>query len=277
MYYNGIKITEMADFVVKSIKILILVLVIIVSVGGCAAPEDTTVLPGYIMHAGGEMPDGQRGTNSIEAMNLSYDSGEYWLELDFCPTSDSHFVCLHDFNACYSKIITGVEVPDFETFESLRKSTYNYESPTLDSLITWLDGHPKAVIVTDVKENNLEFARQLAESYPNYIERFALQIYGRDEYDAAVALGFDKIIYTLYKQPFERYDTELMREFVESSEKLIALTYAADVENSESIAEIAELGVPVYIHTINTAQEQSYWQKLGVYGFYTDCVVPDEP
>ena len=263
----------MADFVMK-IKVLICVIACVVGLCGCAAPADDFVLPEYIMHAGGETPDGQRGTNSIEAMNASYEAGEYWLELDFCPTSDIHYVCLHDFYAYYSKGMTGVDIPDYETFEKLRKTAYNYESPTLDSLIPWLDEHPKAVIVTDVKENNLDFVRQLSENYPDYVRRFALQIYGRDEYDAAVSLGFDKIIYTLYKQPFERYDTELMREFVKKSDKLIALTYSADMENTDSIAEIATLGVPVYVHTINTKEEQDYWRNLGVYGFYTDCVLP---
>ena len=207
-------------------------------------------------------------------MNASYEKGEYWLELDFSLTSDSHFVCLHDFYAYYSKDLTGVDVPDYETFEKMRKSTYGYESPTLDSLIPWLDEHPMAVIVTDVKENNLDFARTVAKEYPDYIKRFALQIYGRDEYEAAVSLGFDKIIYTLYKQPSERYDTELMRKFTEKSDKLVALTYSADKENADSIAEIVTLGIPVYVHTINTLEEQNYWRDLGVYGFYTDCVLP---
>ena len=256
----------------KSLKIFICVVACIVGLCGCAAPTEDYVIPEYIMHAGGETPDGQQGTNSIEAMNASYEAGEYWLELDFCPTSDSKYVCLHDFYAYYSKEITGVEVPDYETFEKIRKTTYGYESPTLDSLVLWLDEHPKAVIVTDVKENNLEFVRTVAETYPDYVRRFALQIYGRDEYEAAVSFGFDKIIYTLYKQPFERYDTELIREFVKKSDKLIALTYSADMENTDSIEEITGLGVPVYVHTINTPEEQSFWRELGVYGFYTDVI-----
>lgn len=259
----------------RIIKTLVVFLICTVAVFGFVSCESEAEaeLPVRIMHAGGETPDGLRGTNSIEAMNASYEKGEYWLEIDFCPTSDSRFVCLHDFYAYYSKSTTGVEIPDFETFEKIRKTTYSYESPTLDSLILWLDTHPKAVIVTDVKENNLDFVRTVAENYPDYVRRFALQIYGRDEYAEAVSLGFDKIIYTLYKQPFERYDVELMREFVAQSEKLIALTYADDRENAEAIAEIAKLGVPVYVHTINTVEDQNYWRELGVYGFYTDCAI----
>ncbi len=259
----------------RIIKILITFLVCAFAIVGFVSCENEVELPARIMHAGGETPDGLRGTNSIEAINASYEKGEYWLELDFCLTSDSRFVCLHDFDAYYSNGITGVDLPDYETFEKIRKTTYGYESPTLDSLIVWLDSHPKATIVTDVKENNLEFARTVAESYPDYVRRFALQIYGRDEYAEAVSLGFDKIIYTLYRQPFERYDAELMREFVAQSEKLIALTYADDRENAEAIAEIAKLGVPVYVHTINTVEDQNYWRELGVYGFYTDCVTAE--
>ncbi len=257
------------------LKKLIAILFCALTFVGLVSCESTVTLPSRIMHAGGEAPDGRRETNSIDAMNASYEKGEYWLELDFSLTSDSHFVCVHDFCAFYSKDLTGVEVPDYETFERMRKSTYGYESPTLDSLILWLDAHPKAVIVTDVKENNLEFARTVAKEYPDYVRRFALQIYGRDEYSEAVSLGFDKIIYTLYKQPLERYDTDLMREFAEESEKLIAITYAADTESSEAIAKIATIGVPVYVHTVNTAAEQEFWRGLGVYGFYTDCITAE--
>ena len=267
-----VNILKMADFVVHSKKILIALVACLLLFGSCSSPAYVTTLPENVMHAGGETPDGRRGTNSIDAMNTSYDKGEYWLELDFCLTSDSHFVCLHDFDAFYSEKITGTDIPDLETFESIRKSTYDYESPTLYSLISWLDTHPRAVIVTDVKENNLEFAELLSQTYPEYIDRFAIQIYGRDEYAHVESLGFDKIIYTLYKQPLERYDAKLMREFAQASEKLIAFTYAADADNSESIAEIAEIGLPVYIHTINTVEERDFWRGIGVYGFYADYV-----
>ena len=262
----------MAVCVVRVIKTLILFISLSLLLSGCGAPDVEISLPEYIMHAGGETPNGRRESNSIEALNNSYENGEYWLELDFSLTSDSKFVCVHDFYAYYSKDLTGVDVPDLEVFEKLRKSTYGFESPTLDSLILWLDTHPMAVIVTDVKENNLDFARTVAENYPDYIKRFAIQIYGRDEYKTVTALGFDKVIYTLYKQPAERYDVKLIRKFAKKSKNLIALTYAADVENSDSIAEIAKIGVPVYIHTINSAEEQSFWREFGAYGFYTDCI-----
>ncbi len=263
----------MAVFVVRIIKLIIILTVCTLLLVGCAFSADPNKLPRCIMHAGGETPDGLRETNSIEAMNTSYEKGEYWLELDFCQTSDLRFVCLHDFYAYYSSDITGVDLPDYETFEKIRKTTYGYESPTLDSLILWLDSHPKATIVTDVKENSLEFARTVAESYPDYVRRFAVQIYGRDEYAEVVSLGFDKVIYTLYRQPLERYDVELISEFVAQSEKLVALTYAADVENTDAIAKIVEIGIPVYIHTVNSADEQKFWRELGVYGFYTDCAL----
>lgn len=248
-------------------------IVVILMLGGCARGQtvDMYKLPGYIMHAGGVTPDGLAGTNSIEALNNSYENGNYWIELDFNQTSDGVWVCLHDWYAYYSEKLTGALVPDRQTFEKYRTATYGYESPTLDTLAGWMKEHPLAVIVTDVKDNNPGFVKHISESYPDLADRFVIQIYSRDEYAFVEECGFERIIYTLYKEvPERRYDTELLRDFVQSREKLIALTYAIDPENADAIASVAELGIPLYVHTVNDPQEQALWFETGAYGFYSD-------
>ncbi|MBE6606516.1 MAG: hypothetical protein E7635_05725 [Ruminococcaceae bacterium] len=259
----------------KIITVLVLAVATVLMLGACNAKqnEDIFALPKYIMHAGGVMSDGRAETNSIDALNASYENGNYWLELDFNRTSDGKWVCVHDWDAFYSVGVTGMKNPDSQTFEEHRKSAYGYESPTLDVLIRWMKKHPKAVIVTDVKENNQEFARYVSESYPELAERFVIQIYNRDEYKAVAESGFERIIYTLYKElPEQRYDTELLSDFVQNSEKLIALTYAGYRENAEDISAVCELDIPVYIHTINDPADQSYWREFGAFGFYSDYV-----
>lgn len=229
--------------------------------------------PAYIMHAGGVMPDGRIGTNSIEAMNASYEDGNYFIELDFVKTSDGKWVCVHDWDAFYSERITGAKIPDMQTFEMYRKSAYGYESPTLEVLTEWMDEHPEAVIITDVKDDNPGFVKYVGENYPLMTERFIIQIYNRDEYKIAADSGFQNIIYTFYRESVQnRYDTEVLNSFVQDSEKLIALTYADDRANADKIAEVCELGIPVYIHTVNDPKDRLFWKELGVYGFYCDYV-----
>lgn len=259
----------------KIIRGLVLAVVICLMLGACAEKqnEDMFALPEYIMHAGGAMNDGRTETNSIEALSASYENGYYWLELDFNQTSDGKWVCLHDWGAFYSVGVTGMKFPDSQTFEEHRKSAYGYESPTLEVLVQWMKKHPKAVIVTDVKENNSDFARYVSDNYPQMKNRFVIQIYNRDEYQVMAESGFERIIYTLYREhPEKRYDTELLESFVGDSEKLIALTYAGYQENAEDISAVCNLDVPVYIHTINDPEDQSYWRELGAFGFYSDFV-----
>ena len=242
--------------------------------GGSPAPKvDISSPPAYIMHAGGTIEDGRTGTNSLEAMNRSYEAGRYWLELDFNWTSDGIPVCIHDWDTFYTKNITGVPVPDSETFEQYRKTTYGYETPTLDMIAEWLWEHPGAVIVTDAKENNLRLCQYISQKYPHLMERFAIQIYSREEYEYVSGCGFDKIIYTFYREPYhKRFDVEDLRCFAEQNKKLIALVYGAEKSQAEEIAAVTSLAIPVYVHTVNDPAERAFWLSMGVSGFYSDYV-----
>ena len=253
---------------------LILPILFLLIVGWAVRAElDVDELPTYIMHAGGTTVDGRTGTNSIEALDTSYENGHYWIEVDFNWTSDDSLVCLHDWQSTYSYNLTGVLVPNLELFESLGISTYGYESPTLDTLIKWMQEHPLAMIVTAVKENNQRAVERISKDYSQFIDRFIVQIYNQDECSFVEACGFENIIYTLYRVPMEqRYDIESLRNFVENSEKLDAITVAEDRDNSNRIASLVELGIPIYVHTVNDPEAQAFWRDLGVHGFYCDYV-----
>jgi len=229
--------------------------------------------PQYIIHAGGITPDGKTGTNSIEALDNSVESGGLWIEMDFNWTSDNELVCLHDWDSYYSAAIRGESVPDLEYFEKLRTSAYDYESPTLDTLIGWMDENPHIKIVTDVKEDNINALKLISTRYPEYIKRFVPQIYSRDEYAAVEAMGYEKIIYTLYRlSAEERYNALSLKEFADKSGKLVAVTTAGDRSFADKIAGLAKTGIPIYIHTINDIESMNYWKELGVYGFYCDFI-----
>lgn len=228
---------------------------------------------GYVLHAGGSTPAGEIGTNSVEAMNHSYEQGYYWLEMDFNWTSDGALVCLHDWDAYYAENRTGVPVPDLSLFESLRTTLYDFESPTLDSLVLWLKDHPKAVIVTDVKDDPIKAAALIAVRYPDMMDRFAIQIYHPEEYEIVEGLGFEKILYTLYLLTYqEKYDADALAAFAKGKEHLMAFIVGEAPENPNLIKNIADIGLPVYMHTINDPESQANWRKYGVDGFYCDYI-----
>ena len=108
--------------------------------------------PLMILHAGGVTPEGVTGSNSLEALEHSYENGFRLLELDFSWTCDGELVCVHDWNAFYGRILD-TDSPTLAQFEAVRDSTYGFTSLTLDHLIAWLREHPGVSIVTDIKED----------------------------------------------------------------------------------------------------------------------------
>lgn len=90
------------------------------------------------------------GSNSLEALEHSYENGFRLLELDFSWTCDGELVCVHDWNAFYGRILD-TDSPTLAQFEAVRDSTYGFTSLTLDHLIAWLREHPGVSIVTDTR------------------------------------------------------------------------------------------------------------------------------
>ena len=250
----------------KRFFILLLTAILIFSslvITGSAANE---ALPKYIMHAGGVTPRGVAGSNSIQAMQNSYKSGQYWLELDFEWTSDGHLVCTHDWDAWYTRTYTGTDVPTLARFEKLRKTTYGFESPTLKSLISWLRCHPKARIITDVKSNNLK-AVEIISKYTDLRDRFVIQIYSPDEYDRVSALGFKNIILTFYRILPQNISLDMVK-----NKNLLACTFPASEDYKTAIKTFKNANIPVYVHTVNGKAEQQKWFDFGVTGIYCDSI-----
>ena len=102
----------------------------------------------YILHAGGVTPNGKSGSNSLEALEYSYEQGYRIMEMDFCWTSDGRLACVHDWDAYYHQ--PSGEVISYSDFAAERSSRYGFTSMTLEHLADWLLGHPDVIIVTDI-------------------------------------------------------------------------------------------------------------------------------
>lgn len=233
-----------------------------------------TALPQYIMHAGGITPDGIAGSNSVEAMDHSYAQGYHWLEIDFNWTSDGHLACVHDWDAFYSANLTGLPAPDLELYEKLRKYTYGYENHSLESLVAWMENHPQAVIVTDVKEENLRAAEEISR-YESLRDRFVIQIYDTGEYETVVSHGFERLIFTFYKIPPGKPALTQLAQISNKMEKIIAVTIPAQEEYAELTDMARELEIPYYVHTVNDSQVQQQWIAEGAQGVYCDIAPHD--
>jgi hypothetical protein len=155
--------------------------------------------------------------------------------------------------------------PTFSQFKHLVRENLKYENCTLSSLIKWLEENPGKRIVTDVKDKNLFVLTEISTKHPNLRHRFIPQIYDPSEYDPVRSLGYNDIIFTIYK--YGKNDSDVLRNA--KSMRLFALTMPAD--RAKKLAPRATcIGVPTYAHTINSEKELNMLQSYGIGEIYTD-------
>ena len=225
-----------------------------------------------IAHAGG-LIDGKEGSNSLEALQTTYESGIKVIELDFNFTSDGELVCIHDWDTRFSSAISYGTPLTFKEF--LNCKIYNKYTPLwLDNLAEQLVWNPDLYIVTDVKDRNVDAAKIIKDKYPNLMNRFIIQVYSEDEYKAVRELGFDQIIFSLYKLSWdEKTNTAALIRFAESHH-IIGYTASDELYNVPGFIDgLKKAKVPVFLHTVNDEKTQNRYYKNGIYGVYTDFLI----
>ena len=232
----------------------------------------------YVIHAAGRLegPDswgGMRdydGSNSREGLEQCAEAGVRAVELDFNFSSDGQLVCLHDW---YPEYADGIEmdVPlTLEEFLGLR--LYGCFTPIwLGDVADWLRANTDAYIVTDIKDDNLAGCRAIAQFCPDLLDRFVVQIYSRDEYDAVRALGFDYVLFTLYRLDWEgKTDWHSLGEFA-ASHPLAGYVFSAELCGVDGYVEgMLRSGTALYVHTVNENADAYF--EMGITGVYTDLI-----
>ena len=220
-----------------------------------------------IAHAGGAY-NGETYTNSLEALDAN--KGEFTIfEIDLAFTSDDELVCSHDWDG-YPKQIFGFDiggVPSLSEFERLSNENPRFTNCTLTTLAKWMEENPEAVVVTDVKDRNIEALAHIAKKFPALVSRFIPQIYNMGEYDPARALGYEKVILTIYNWGASEID---IVEAVKGKQ-LFAITvpfYRAPYIGNR----LKDVGHRVYAHTINSLETKNMLRWFGVDEIYTDTL-----
>ena len=224
-----------------------------------------------IAHAGGAL-EGRTYANSIATLERSLAAGFIWFELDFQWTADGELVCGHDWGPTLLPDLglTPDVPPTLAQF--LRAVGDRADAPcTVDALRDWLATHPQARIVTDLKERALDGLRVLAERIPNHGQRLIAQVYQPEELAQAQALGYQDIIWTLYRY---RGGT---REVLDALMRIAPMAITMDQGRLAAGLGLTlqRADVPVFVHTVNDAgQAQEYLAHWGATGIYTDTLAP---
>ncbi|MBC8501366.1 MAG: hypothetical protein H8D38_06405 [DPANN group archaeon] len=261
----------------KRIKIrisaYILILILLLLTASCSQNDKyaNNFFVQRVAHAGGGI-EGQTYTNSIDALNYNIKQGFLYFELDFDLTKDDQIVCIHDWNR-YVEKFGFKDRPTLQEFKEKEASYSNYEKCTLYSLIDWLEDNPSAIIITDVKSDNLKTLKIMSEKIPDFEKRIIPQIYHPLNFNAVREFGYKKIIWTLYKYSFS--DEEVLY-WAKNFEKPFAITMEDGRPSPELLKSLKDLKVPTYIHTINSLEKFDKYKKEGATEIYTDFLYPNK-
>ena len=272
---------------ISLITALVLSVLCAVSLVGCEKPipasdaVSVTAPMKYIIHGAGVMhgydtydqPFDFTCSNSAEGLAQCAEAGAPVIELDFSFTSDGRLVCIHDWYHMYAEEIENDVALTHDEFKNV-KIYRQYTPLDIEDVVEYMREHDYVYIVTDIKDDNIAGLTAIAELCPELRDRFIAQIYSADEYDKVRELGFDSIIYTLYRLTWnEKTDTAALAEFAKSH-PLVGYTFAAELCDKEGYVDgMKKAGVPLFIHTIDGAEEQQKYFDMGIDGIYTNDVV----
>lgn len=222
--------------------------------------------------------------NCLEGFQAQYAAGVRVFEADLRLTSDMEVVLRHDWRAGWQEGVSETSIPTLEEF--LETPVLGEYTPlSFQDLLLLMEEYPDVCIITDTKFTEAEVvtaqftamlsdAKELGLTY--LFDRFVIQVY--DELMFKVVDGlhhFPHYIYTLYATGFAGTE-DAFREAASfcADNGFLGLTLW-DYWWREAYAPIArELGVAVYVHTVNDAQEARELLDQGVSGIYTDTLTP---
>ena len=216
-----------------------------------------------VLHAGG-LYKGQTYTNSIESFEKN-GKGLKYLEIDFQLTKDYKLICAHDIK---KETLTYEEFLKENKKKKIKECDYK-------SLKNWLKKNPNKIIITDIKsKDNLKALKFIQHNFDNYKKNFIPQIYDPKNYELVKNMGYEDIIWTLYRyghQDFNKIIDIIKNKF------FFAVTMSTNVAKkglSKRITEETE--TKTFVHTVNFRRDVV--EMIFIYrvtDVYTDRVLND--
>lgn len=222
-----------------------------------------------VAHACGEY-NGITFTNSLNSLNSNYKKGYRFFEVDFHLSSDSQIVLIHDWNLTAERLFgtSGIVYSRKEFTETKTKN--NLVLLDIDSLISWLKTHNDAFIITDCKEDSLGILKNISIKYSNMMQRFYIQMYFFSEYPVLQEMGYKNIILALYRTKYN--DSDVIK-FVRNKD-IYAVSMEVKRAETNLPIKLKQLNLKVYAHCVNSLMKYKNLLNNGIYGIYTDSIIP---
>jgi len=228
--------------------------------------------------------NGATATNSLEALEYNYQAGYRVFEIDLAATSDDKLVAVHDWDT-FTGFIKNTfpelawKVPTHEQFKGAK--FYGYLTPLdFTDIANIMSAHKDIYIVTDTKSADAAVIKKQFEQIVNaaksvdesILKRIIPQLYSEEMLGIVNKIHkFDSYIYTLYMVYSPDY--KVVDFAVKNNIKVV--TMAPPRFTDKFIKMLAEKGIYIYLHTINSMYEIENYRKKGARGFYSDFVTPN--
>jgi phosphoglycerol transferase MdoB-like AlkP superfamily enzyme/glycerophosphoryl diester phosphodiesterase len=247
-------------------------------------PEENWWKHGLIAHAMGGTEDGHTYTNSLEAFEENYAKGHRLFEVDLVLTRENILVARHDWLASTAAALeqeswNGDEPWPYEMFINT-KINRKYTPLSFSDIVNLMIEYPDIYIITDTKSvDSGEIRRQFqaiveaANEDAALLDRIIPQYYSPEMYYVVSEIyPFKNGLYTLYMT----YDSDqqIIDFMNQNSIEVVTIpTYRISQSFMENLLDHDKV---VFVHTINDQRLAQDLLDVGVYGLYTDFLVPDE-
>jgi glycerophosphoryl diester phosphodiesterase len=234
--------------------------------GHILAYRRKTIPATFVAHAFGGLDD-TRYLNCRECFLANYEKGFRYFEVDFMSTSDGHFVAMHDGHEGRY----GLE--KMFTLREFQQSKIRGKTPVdMPTLVALMQTYPDWYLITDVKTDNAAGLRFIASALKNAgidpRQRVIPQLYFLKEFAFAHAIGFDRMILTLYRMGLR--DKNGIIKFVRDHPEISAVTMRYRWLDDSFRDALRRYRVQIFVHTYNDADEINRILQAGIDGIYTD-------
>lgn len=244
-----------------------------------------------IVRHGMGLLDGNSMSNSLEALEDSYEKGYRYIEADLSVTSDGYVVCSHGFLES-DYIRTGMEyreekhIPTLEEFQSW-KIYGKYTTMTLDDLIAWMASHKDVCFFFDIKQADYEECTKISAQIKGAVgnkkrlyDRIVFSARNTEMIQAYRETGVFKWLH-LWMAPEETrekqiFTPEAFKTFCQEN-GVSSWSIEKTGLTEELAAQMADSGMKSYVYMIETDAELEYYGRLGADCFTSDTLSPARP
>jgi glycerophosphoryl diester phosphodiesterase len=221
----------------------------------------------YIAHAGGII-ESQIYTNSLEALNASYQKGFRLFELDILKTSDNHYAAAHDWNQWQQMTGFNGELPptllEFKQHKLLNKFT----PLALDDINAWFQNYSDAILVTDKVNEPTRFSNEFVDS-----ERIMMELFTIESLKEAAGLNIKSAMPNW--EVLKELKGDKIKSLVDLGITDVAASRRVIKSNILFLAQLKNRGIKVYVYHVNYDEgiDESYVLCRDmdfIYGMYAD-------